>query len=403
MPFLDSCGFQAADMNSLAEAILAASNINPKSTNSQLEANHKENNLGEHQKHLLRKLVSDLNCQAIRWSNYSETRLAAHFQKNNTGKLELKSEADIALLELISRYYYDTSTNTPSDPSIESFAYPPLLQIEISSRCNYRCIFCYQTDDTFSNKNSEHMGFMEMATFKRIIDESVGNIPYITFASRGEPTMHPQFTEMLEYCKGKFLDIKINTNASLLTPKKSTAILDICDTVVFSIDTPDRDNYPKFRVNGDFDRTMSNIKEFNSLRKKHQRRHEIRTRASGVYYDKSTQNFSENSEYFSEFVDEVAFVEYTPWEKIYTFDESMGSKKCCSQPFYRFFVWQDGSFNCCDMDYKSHLCSGENGRVGVDMSIAEAWNSASMKKVRTMHFNSQRAKLFPCSICPVHG
>ena len=30
--------------------------------------------------------------------------------------------------------------------------YPPYLQIEPSSVCNYRCVFCYQTDETFSNK-----------------------------------------------------------------------------------------------------------------------------------------------------------------------------------------------------------------------------------------------------------
>ena len=30
--------------------------------------------------------------------------------------------------------------------------YPPYLQIEPSSICNYRCVFCYQTDEGFSEK-----------------------------------------------------------------------------------------------------------------------------------------------------------------------------------------------------------------------------------------------------------
>ena len=30
--------------------------------------------------------------------------------------------------------------------------YPPYLQIEPTSICNYRCVFCYQTDNVF-NKN----------------------------------------------------------------------------------------------------------------------------------------------------------------------------------------------------------------------------------------------------------
>ena len=32
--------------------------------------------------------------------------------------------------------------------------YPPYLQIEPSSICNYRCVFCYQTDEKFSEKST---------------------------------------------------------------------------------------------------------------------------------------------------------------------------------------------------------------------------------------------------------
>ena len=32
--------------------------------------------------------------------------------------------------------------------------YPPCVQIEPTSICNYRCIMCYQADKTFSNKSN---------------------------------------------------------------------------------------------------------------------------------------------------------------------------------------------------------------------------------------------------------
>ena len=94
-------------------------------------------------------------------------KVITHFQEKDIGKLQIKNQSGEALLELISRYYYDISA-TPLDPSLVNFEYPPLLQIEISSRCNYRCVFCYQTDNTFSAKDSQHMGFMEMAMFKKL-------------------------------------------------------------------------------------------------------------------------------------------------------------------------------------------------------------------------------------------
>ena len=31
--------------------------------------------------------------------------------------------------------------------------YPPCVQIEPASICNFKCVFCYQADLTFNNKN----------------------------------------------------------------------------------------------------------------------------------------------------------------------------------------------------------------------------------------------------------
>ena len=63
------------------------------------------------------------------------------------------------------------------------------------------------------------MGMMDLDLFKNVIDEVEGNIESITLASRGEPTLNRSIDKMLEYCNDKFLGMKINTNASLLTDK----------------------------------------------------------------------------------------------------------------------------------------------------------------------------------------
>ena len=58
---------------------------------------------------------------------------------------------------------------------------------------------------------------------------------------------------MLKYCEGKFLGLKINTNASILNEELIHSLLssDI-QTIVFSIDSADKENYEKVRVNGNF-------------------------------------------------------------------------------------------------------------------------------------------------------
>ena len=98
--------------------------------------------------------------------------------------------------------------------------YPPNIQIEPTSMCNLRCIMCYQSDKSFSSKSAGFMGYMKLDLLKKIIDEVEGKIEAVTFASRGEPTLHGQLDEFLKYCEGKFLGLKLNTNATLLNEKK---------------------------------------------------------------------------------------------------------------------------------------------------------------------------------------
>ena len=76
------------------------------------------------------------------------------------------------------------------------------------------------TDPSFNNKKKGHMGAMKLELFKDIIDQAEKNIEFISLASRGEPMACKDIDQMLKYCNGKFLNLKINTNASLLNEKK---------------------------------------------------------------------------------------------------------------------------------------------------------------------------------------
>ena len=86
-------------------------------------------------------------------------------------------------------------------------------------------ILFYETDKTFTDKKSGHMGTMKLELFKKIIDEIEGKVQFVTLASRGEPIACKEINEMIKYTSAKFLNLKINTNASLLTEEKIHAIL----------------------------------------------------------------------------------------------------------------------------------------------------------------------------------
>ena len=70
------------------------------------------------------------------------------------------------------------------------------------------------------------MGTMKVDLFKNIIDQIENKVEFVTLASRGEPLVSKEFEEMIKYTSEKFLNVKINTNASLLNEKKCHAILE---------------------------------------------------------------------------------------------------------------------------------------------------------------------------------
>ena len=274
--------------------------------------------------------------------------------------------------------------------------YPPCVQVEAASICNYRCVFCYQIDSEFTRPKAGHMGLMQLDTFKRVIDQLQGEVEAVTIASRGEPLINPAVADMLRYAAGKFLALKINTNAWYLDEAKAHAILSAdVNTLVFSADAAEEPLYSRLRVNGKLDRIVANIDLFNRVRREHYPQSRLITRVSGVRYS-AAQNEADMERFWGDRVDQVAFVDYNPWENTYERDVS-GIDAPCSDLWRRMFVWWNGIANPCDVDYKSTLTVGALAQ----QDIAALWRGERYTELRTAHLATARHSLFPCNRCTV--
>lgn len=292
---------------------------------------------------------------------------------------------------LIHRYRYEVYPQTK-----ELDEYPPYLQIEPTSVCNYRCVFCFETDKFFTKKSNGFMGQMTFETFKKIIDQAVGNIEFISLASRGEPLLCRDIEPMLAYTCGKFLNLKLNTNASLLDEQKAHAILQSgVKTLVFSADAAEEQLYAKLRVGGSLNKVLKNIELFEKIRQNHYKQSKIITRVSGVKFS-DEQDINSMEALWGGLVNQVAFVDYNPWENVYE-KQFSGITEPCSDLWRRMFVWWDGKINPCDVDYRSTLVVGSLN----DMDIRLAWSSTKYQELRNDHINSRRGAASPCSNCSV--
>lgn len=288
------------------------------------------------------------------------------------------------------RYRYEAY---PERKRLDGF--PPCLQVEPSSVCNYRCVFCYQTDAEFTRKGNGHMGMMPLDLFKRILDEAQGKLEALSLASRGEPLICPDIEGMLEYAAGKFLALKLNTNAWFLDERKAHAILQAePQTVVFSADAAEEPSYSQLRVGGRLDRVLENVRRFRDIRARSYPRSRTITRVSGVRFPGSSEIDAMDS-LWGECADQVAFVDYNPWENTYERPLN-GMSTPCSDLWRRMFVWWDGRVNPCDVDYRSALCVGT-----VSERLSSLWRSPAYEEMRQRHLRRQRSELSPCNRCTV--
>lgn len=135
---------------------------------------------------------------------------------------------------------------------------PLELVLEITHRCNLRCIHCY------ANSSPESLAEMRYEHAVKILDEfsKVGTI--VVEITGGEPTVHRDFIRILRYALERFQLVTVLTNGTNL----SEQVIDICkkyrDKVVFSVTLysyREEIHDAITNVKGSWKRTVENIKK----------------------------------------------------------------------------------------------------------------------------------------------
>ena len=279
-----------------------------------------------------------------------------------------------------------------------AFEYPPYLLVELVSACNLKCPMCFQSDKSFAKK--PFMGVMNFDLVKKIINEANnGNIGAITFASRGEPMMHPKFIDIVEFCSDKenIFEIKLNTNGTYLDEKKGRAIFENkVDVVVISADHYEKKLYEKYRLGAKFEDVVERVKNFYELRKDYPNsKTEIRVSGVNVAGNIDKDKFKK---FWMQFSDSVSIGD--PIERWDTYNNTKSDiNSSCPKLWDRMYVWFDGKVNPCDEDYKSYLSYGKLG----EKTIKEIWNNQKIKNLRESHSNKKRIDIVPCDRCGVNA
>ena len=279
-----------------------------------------------------------------------------------------------------------------------NLGYPPYLLIEPVSTCNLRCPFCFQTDKSFSKK--PFMGVIDFDFFKKLIDQADKlETGAITIASRGEPTMHKQYIEMLEYINQKenIFEIKTNTNGTYLTEKMCHAIFKNNVTqIVISSDHYIKKDYERLRLGSNFEKVVKNVDMLFNIRKKFYPDSLTEIRISGIDNERNLDR-KKFKNFWIKRCDHVTAS--FPLERWNTYENEVlpNIKDPCENLWDRMYVWFDGKVNPCDADYKSYLSYGS----AKEYDLKKLWNNKVISKTREQHTQKNRNEINPCDRCGV--
>ena len=258
--------------------------------------------------------------------------------------------------------------------------FPKRIEIELSNTCNLSCTYCPR------RYLGDLRGFMDFGLFKKIIDEaSAWPQTVIVLHRRGESLLHPDFVKICGYIQGKFREIQLATNATVLDASKSRAIIDALQFISFSIDVPER--FDTTRVPARYAQVEKNIIDFLALNNG-----KIRTQVSMV---RTAQTLPAELELFKElWKDKVSRVRIYEEHSIGGVFGSVRNPRCgrvpCVMPAYEMLVYQDGKVGRCNHDW-----NGEEMGDLTRSTVAEVWNNREYRGLR----QQQETLVFTDKVC----
>ncbi len=150
--------------------------------------------------------------------------------------------------------------------------YPFMMMLEPTNICNLRCPLCI----TGSKLMTREDGIMEIANFKKLMDETGDYLVHLTLWSQGEPFVNRDFMEMVKYAGDKGIKTMTSTNGHFLADNADNIVGSGLDTLIVAMDGASQETYEKYRVNGNFEKVYRGILAVSEAKKKlHSRTPEI--------------------------------------------------------------------------------------------------------------------------------
>lgn len=279
--------------------------------------------------------------------------------------------------------------------------FPSQIVIDVTEFCNLACIHCPQSE-LASSKGSKRK-HLDYNTHKKLInevaEEGLGYCRYLRYTAQGEPLLHPQFFEIIEYAKfNSDVPVNITTNGILLTESKAEKLIASgVDVIDVSIDAFTSETYSRIRRKGILGSTRSNV--INLIKVNRENNSSARIVVSFVVQESNRTEVNDFEKFWKD-----AGVDSVVVRRLHS---AGGAKKSaihakskerypCLYPWERLTLGADGFIYYCPQDWThgSRISSFNTN------TIKDIWQSDFMNRLRIAHLNSDFSDFSFCGQCP---
>ena len=302
-----------------------------------------------------------------------------------------------------------------------------MVVISIIYPCNFGCPNCPYTDTNSELRTfyREHHGdLLPVELWNKMAIECGEYGAWMRCTGGGEPMLHPQMVEMIEYAKEKGARVWLNTNGSMFgpTPKhreKLRRVIDAgIDLIEFSMDAGDAEIYAQVRPPRGgmtrspeewFGKQVDNVRSAIAIRRELGRT--TRIVVSIIRQEIIEGRLDEAKDFWLNDVgvDEVITRKFLNWDDntIINLGKSLDKhlyaelptekKEPCVWPFERMNVDTLGRIALCGQDISFRTATQfPNAK---EASLKEIWQGETFNWYRQMHLDGRGAEAWPCRGC----
>lgn len=273
------------------------------------------------------------------------------------------------------------------------------LHIELSNVCNHQCLFCA------NRKMSRKKGFMDEAFLKRILQEAYHEgFREVGYYANGEPFVSSGLDKYIGWAKQiGYSYVYIDTNGGVEFDKIKRAIDAGLDSIKFSINGTDSDNYKLIHGRDDFSRVMDNLKKTYEYKKNLGRSLKVYVSIAVTrYIEDSVETFAD---YCRQYCDDLVTnsviemggyigeeLKHLQTQKNMDFNQGMTIP--CYLLWNSLFITYEGYATACCADFQNYLVYADLNQT----LLKDAWNNETLINLRKAHLEGKIDGL-PCVTC----